>query len=197
MIQHHGRFAFLIAETEGASDVFLRGRGLALAMDGDRVSARVRREGDGRYSGEIVQVLKRARTSIVGALKRLPHGWAVLPEKGDAPTALVTGFSPKAVPAEGALAVLEVTRWPTETEGAAGMVMEVLGEPGDVSARVTALLRARDIREDFPKEALAQSEALPEKLEPAHWHGREELFHLPVVTIDGADAKDFDDAVSL
>lgn len=197
VIQHHGRFAFLLAETEGGSDVFLRGRGLELAMDGDRVRARVRREQNGRFSGEIISVLKHSRTSIVGILKRARNGWEVFPEKGNAPPARVTGFSAKASPGEGAFAVLEVTRWPTTSAGAAGTVTEVLGGPENVRVRITALLRERGIREDFPKGTLAQSAAFPQRLEPSQWKGREELFHLPVVTIDGADARDFDDAVSL
>ena len=197
VIEHHGRFAFLLANEPGGSDVFLRGPGLNLAMDGDLVSARVRRERDGRISGEILEVLKHAHTSIAGILKKLPHGWVLFPEKGDAPAAQVAGFLHKIVPKEGSFAVLEVSRWPTETQGAAGMVTELIGEPDDIRARITMLLRVRGITGTFPKEVLAQSDALPEKLEPKHWHGREELFNLPIVTIDGADAKDFDDAVSI
>jgi ribonuclease R len=197
VIQHHGRFAFLLNEEKGGSDVFLRGRGLDLAMDGDRVQARVRKEYDGRMSGEIIKVVKRARTSIVGILKKFPHGWALFPEKGNAPAAQVLSFAHKITPIAGAFAVLEVTRWPTEREGAAGNVTEVLGEPGDIKARITSLLRERGIAEYFPKAVLAQSEEFPKALEPSNWHGREELFNLTIVTIDGADAKDFDDAVSI
>ncbi|MCX5782558.1 MAG: VacB/RNase II family 3'-5' exoribonuclease [Elusimicrobia bacterium] len=197
VIQHHGRFAFLLANEPGGSDVFLRGPGINLAMDGDRVSARVRPERDGRFSGEILEVLKHARTSIVGVLKKIPHGWVLFPEKGNAPAAQVLGFLHKIVPQEGSFAVLEVSRWPTEKQGAAGMVTELLGAPGDLRARITMFLRSRGIAETFPKEVLAQSGSLPEKLEPKLWHGREELFNLTIVTIDGADAKDFDDAVSI
>lgn len=197
VIQHHGRFAFLIAETEGGADVFLHGRGLDLAMDGDRVSARVRRESDGRFAGEIVEVLKRAHTVITGVLRKSPRGWAIVNEKNEGHSTEVIGLLHKLVPVEGALAVAEITRYPTERLGAAGMITEILGMPDDVTARITMLLRARGIHGRFPKEVLIQSSALPDKLEPADWQGREELFRLPVVTIDGADAKDFDDAVSL
>ncbi|MDD5259494.1 MAG: ribonuclease R [bacterium] len=197
VIQHHGRFAFLLAEKENGADVFLHGRGLDLAMDGDKVSAKVHREADGRFSGEIINVLEHARKNIIGVLKKLPHGWIVVSEKGDVPATEVAGFGQKLTPTPGAIAVLQITRWPTERLGAAGRVTEILGQTGDVKTRITMLLRAHGISETFPKEVLNQSNALPGKLEPPDWRGREELFHLPIVTIDGADAKDFDDAVSL
>ncbi len=197
VIQHHGRFAFLLSEQPGGADVFLHGRGLDLAMDGDRVSAKAHREADGRFAGEIITVLERAHKNIVGVLKKLPSGWILVSEKGTGPITAVTGFRPKLTPVAGVLAVLEVTRWPTERLGAAGIITEILGPTDNVTTRITMLLRAHGINETFPKEVLEQSCSLPDKLEPADWQGREELFHLPIVTIDGADAKDFDDAVSL
>lgn len=197
VIQHHGRFAFLISEDEGGSDVFLHGRTLDLAMDGDRVEARAHREAHGRFAGEIVRVVKRARHSLVGILKPVKGGWAVFPEKGLTPPAQVTGFAHKLTPTANAFAVLKIDRWPTLNSGAAGFVTEILGRQDDITARITAVLRARGISEHFPKVVLAQSHDFGTKVDPEQWRGREELFHLPVVTIDGADAKDFDDAVSL
>ena len=196
-IQHHGTFAFLLSEKEGTGDAFLRGRSLDLAMDGDRVLARVRPEKSGRLAGEIVKVVKRARTTMVGVLRRTGGRWALFPEKGSAPPAEVTGFGPGLTPSEGDLAVLEVSRWPEAGRPAAGPVNEVLGDPSDMRARIDAVLRARGINEDFPKEAVDQAAAFGVRLQPAAWKGRETLFDLPVCTIDGADAKDFDDAVSL
>jgi ribonuclease R len=197
VIQHHGTFAFLLSETPGAGDVFIRGRGLDLAMDGDRVQARVRPEKTGRLAGEIVRVVKRAHTSMVGILRRVRNVWALFPEKGSAPPALVSGFALKITPVEGAFAVLEVKRWPEAGAGASGTVTEILGDPGDIRARIDSILRARGINEAFSAEVMAQAESYGARLEPAQWLGREELFDLPVCTIDGADAKDFDDAVSL
>lgn len=197
VIQHHGTFAFLVSEKEGLPDAFLRGRSLDLAMDGDRVQARVRPEKDGRPAGEIVKVLKRARSTLVGLLRREAGGWTLAPEKGNAPPARVTGFAAGAHPQEGALAVLDIRRWPENGAPASGIIKEVLGNPDDVSARIDSILRAQGITEDFPKEALDQASSFGTRLSPPAWKGRENLFELPLFTIDGADAKDFDDAVSL
>ncbi len=196
-IQHHGRFAFLIAETPGAKDAFLRGRGLDLAMDGDRVLARVRRERDGRFSGEIVRVVRHSGAPVVGVLRKVRDIWAVFPEKGDAPPAEVVSFATGLKPEDGMVCMLEVSLWPSPSRGAAGRVTEILGEPGGAGVRLAATLRSLGIRAEFPPEAVAQAEAFPPSLSPDAWSGREELFSLPVFTIDGADAKDFDDAVSL
>ncbi len=197
VIQHHGNFAFLLSEKEGGSDVFLRGRGLDLAMDGDRVQAKVRPERTGRLAGEIIRVVKRAHTTMVGVLRQAGAAWTLAPEKGSAPPALVSGFAPGLSPEDGAFAVLEVRRWPEGGKPASGLVTEILGDPGDVSARIDSILRARGINEVFPKEVSAEADAYGQRLDPAQWKGREQLFDLPVFTIDGADAKDFDDAVSL
>jgi ribonuclease R len=134
---------------------------------------------------------------MVGILRRVKNAWALVPEKGSAPPALVSGFAPGITPMEGAFAVLEVKRWPESGAGAAGVVTEILGDPGDVRARIDSILRARGINERFPQEVIAQAAACGDRLQPAQWQGREVLFDLPVCTIDGADAKDFDDAVSL
>ncbi|OIN99340.1 MAG: ribonuclease R [Elusimicrobia bacterium CG_4_10_14_0_2_um_filter_56_8] len=197
VIQHKGTFAFMLSEKEGVGDIFIRGRGLDLAMDGDRVQARVRPEASGRLAGEIIAVVKRARTSMVGILKRVKNTWALFPEKGSAPPALVTGFNGKITPIEGAFAVLEVKHWPEPGSGASGIVTEILGDPGDVRARIDSILRARGITEKFPPEVVAQAESFGARLDPAQWQERENLIDLPICTIDGADAKDFDDAVSL
>ncbi len=197
VIQLHGHFGFLLAEKEGQSDVFIRGRNLSLVMDGDRVSARVYREENDRYAGEIVEVISRARTSVTGILKQYPKGWVLVPETEGIPPAQVISFDTGVCPKAGLLAALKVTCWPTEASGAAGIVTEIIGDPDDTRARITTVLMSRDIRERFPAEVLSQSAALPSALDPSMWRGREELFSLPVFTIDGADARDFDDAVSL
>lgn len=177
--------------------MFLRGRTLDLAMDGDRVEARTFKESDGRLAGEIIRVIKRARNSIVGVLQVQGSSWVLKQEKGFAPPTLVDGFAAGVRPENGQLAALEIKRWPEQGRGASGIVTELIGDPGDLRARSTAIVRSLNIRETFPPEVSAQAAAFGERLDPRHWKGREELFKLPVVTIDGADAKDFDDAVSL
>jgi ribonuclease R len=198
VVAHHGRFAFLISSDPAYPDLYLSGPTLRLAMDGDRVSARVAGKERGRTRGEIVRVISRARTTAVGVLRRAGKFWAVVPEGKDADFAVeASAFAKGLVPEEGLMAVLRIERWPTEARGPGGTVTELLGRPEEPRVRVRALLAGKEIPTVFPEEVLAQAEAFPGAVEPESWEGRRELFDLPVFTIDGADAKDFDDAVSL
>jgi ribonuclease R len=197
-IQHRGHFAFLISEHEGEPDVYLKGPTLRLAMDGDRVAARVSFDRGGKRAGEIVKVLERARSVVVGELRRAGKFWALVPEGGQEADAYeVTGSAKGVTLSEHSLASLRIERWPTPQRNAGGVVEVILGDGRDPKVRVAAVVASKDIPTEFPDDALAQAEALPRDPAPEDWAGRKELFDLPLFTIDGADAKDFDDAVSL
>lgn len=193
-IQHHGKFAFLLSESPEGSDIHLKGGSLRLAMHGDRVRVKIRSRG-GRAEARIIEVLERARKTVVGTLRREGRRWIVAPEGADA--VQVLGFG-RGIRAEaGALAVVRISRWPTETAPAAGHVVERLGRPEAPRVRATAVLRSRELPESFPEDVLRESRRFPTRVLKGAWKGRLNLFHLPLFTIDGADAKDFDDAVSL
>ncbi|MFI5362338.1 MAG: ribonuclease R family protein [Elusimicrobiota bacterium] len=197
-IQHRGHFGFLLSEAEGGKDVYLSGPTLKLAMDGDRVAARIVGNRGGKLSGEIVRVIARGRTTVVGTLRRAGKHWALIPESGVEADALeVTGPARGVVLAEGQMAALKIERWPTERRAAAGVVIEMLGPLDDPKTRVRAVVASKEIPTEFPDDALEEAAALPDDPAPSSWAGRPELFDLPTFTIDGADAKDFDDAVSL
>jgi ribonuclease R len=197
-IQHRGHFGFLISEQEGGKDVYISGPTLKLAMDGDRVAARLTGNRGGKISGEIVRVVTRGRTTMVGALRRAGKSWALIPDGGVVDDALeVTGADKGVALVEGQIAALRIERWPTEHRTAGGVVFEILGSPDDPKTRVKAVVASKDIPTEFPEAVLAAAEALPNDPEPSSWDGRRVLFDLPTFTIDGADAKDFDDAVSL
>lgn len=197
-ISHRGHFAFLISERAGEPDVYLKGPSLRLAMDGDRVAARVFFDRGGKRAGEIVRVLERARTVVVGELRRAGKFWALVPEGGSESDAMqVLGAAKGVALSERSLASLRIERWPTAERNAGGTVERILGDPRDPLARRAAVVASKDIPTEFPEDALEQAKALPADPSPGDWAGRPELFNLPLFTIDGADAKDFDDAVSL
>jgi ribonuclease R len=197
-IQHKGTFAFLISEVPGQDDLYLGGPTVKLAMDGDRVEARVTGERGGRRTGEILRIVTRARTTAVGMLRQVGRFWAIFPEGVPDDAGMeVLGFAKGIEPRAGVLAALRIDRWPTEFRGPGGTVTEILGSPSEPGTRRKAVLAARDIPTEFPEETLEEAAALPLDPSESDWAGRKVLFDLPIFTIDGADAKDFDDAVSL
>jgi ribonuclease R len=198
-LQHKGRFGFLISEVAGTADAYISGPTLSLAMDGDRVKVRLGGERNGKRMGEIVEVLTRARTTAIGFLRKAGKTWAVLPEGADESQAIVVlGFAPGAgEPEGGVLVAIKIDRWPTPTVVAGGTVTKILGKASEPSVRLSATLASKEIDTVFPAGATSEAEKLGLDPTPEQWAGRKELFHLPVFTIDGADAKDFDDAVSL
>lgn len=197
-LQHKGRFGFVLAEAPGQPDLYVSGDTLALAMDGDRVRARVLGDRGGRRLGEIVEVVTRARSTAVGFLRKAGKWWAVVPEGSDESQAILAReFAPGVTPESGKLAAVKIDRWPSKDQPAAGVVTRLLGDAAEPSVRLEATLAAREIEAEFPSDAMDEADRMPEDPAPEDWKDRRELFDLPVFTIDGADAKDFDDAVSL
>jgi ribonuclease R len=202
-----GRFGFVLSEEPGTPDVYVGPETLRLAMDGDRVLVRVLPEGSGggrapaargggaRRSGEILKVLQRARDTVVGVFQRLRGADVLMPEIGGEPVKVLDrgGLSPK----EGELAVVKVTAWPDASRGAAGVLNEILGLRDEPGVDVKAIVRKYELPEAFPADVLQEARGFGDEVPEAALAGRTTYFHVPVFTIDGADAKDFDDAVSL
>ncbi len=197
-LQHKGRFGFLISEVAGTADAYISGPSLGLAMDGDRVKVRLGGERNGKRMGEIVEVLTRARSVAVGFLRKAGKFWAVVPEGSDESQAItVIAFAPGANAEAGMLAAIKIERWPTENQPAGGTVTQILGRADEPKVRLAATLAQKEIDTKFPDAVENEASKFGLDPTPEQWAGRKELFDLPVFTIDGADAKDFDDAVSL
>lgn len=192
-LQKKPRFGFVLSETPGKPDLFVSGPSLAWAMNGDRVRARVARGGD-RPEGEIVAVLQRKRSTLAGVFQAGPRP-RLVPEEGGDPLALedLAGLKPE----NGDLCVALVTRWPDASGPAAGTLLEILGRRNDPAADLKFLLRKHELPQDFPIDVEQEAASFGDEVPPSAWQGRRTFFDVPVFTIDGADAKDFDDAVSL
>ncbi len=96
---------------------------------------------------------------------------------------------------DGAIVNVEITRFPTATDKARGRVIEILGRPGDFGIDVEIIIRKHHLPHRFPPEALEAAAAVPQYLGGRDLAGRRDFRHLPIVTIDGETARDFDDAV--
>jgi ribonuclease R len=200
-----GGAGFLLPE-DRSPDVFVPVEGLNTAIDGDKVVVRVesRPRGD-RPQGRVIRVLERARSTVVGVFhgaqpgrgRRASHGF-VVPEDRKLPwdVYVTKGAGPE--PDDGDLVVVRISDWGSGHRGPAGEVEEVLGRYGDAGVDVLAIIRAHELPTTFPADVEAAAEALrTPQLTPSALAGREDLRDLIVFTIDPADARDHDDALSV
>jgi ribonuclease R len=197
ILQVKGKFGFVLSEDPRVGDVMVQGPGLRLAMDGDRVRARVTsRPGEPRRSGDILEVLVHSRRTIVGTFQRLGNQPVVVPDgEGAAPVHLqdLQGL----VPHIGDMVTARIRTWPTHRESATGALVEVLGPRDAPGVDLQSLIRKYELPDAFPPEAIAEAGAWGKDVPETAWRERKTFFDRRVFTIDGADAKDFDDAVSL
>ncbi|MDR1661550.1 MAG: ribonuclease R, partial [Azoarcus sp.] len=191
---HPDGFGFLRRD-DGGDDVFLGPKTMREAFHGDRVIVRVSGlDRRGRSEGKIVEVLERANTRIVGrALDE--HGVKVVaPEdKRLAQDILVAAGGKRAGP--GQVVVVELIGQPSRAARPVGRIVEVLGDYADPGMEIEIALRKHELPFVFSSEARAQTRKLPESVRKKDRAGREDITALPLVTIDGETARDFDDAV--
>ena len=205
LVRHRDGYGFVILDklVPGmVGDVFVGQHSLGDAMHGDRVLVRLGRLDErGRAEGRIHQVLKRAHETVVGQFRCERRGNFVLPHDERLREAIRI---PRSEPLPGdarpqeldnAIVNVELTRFPTASNPAQGRVLEVLGRPGDFGLDVEIIIRKHHLPHRFPTEVLEEAEAVPQFLSSGELEERLDFRALPVVTIDGETARDFDDAV--
>lgn len=198
VLQHKGKFGFVLSEDPNVGDVMIQGHSLALAMPNDRVRARVKSVApDGRRSGDIISVLERANKTFVGTFKRMGNMAVVASDDNDTYVRILDmkNFSPKV----GEMAVVEITKWPETHKVAGGTLKEILGSRDTPGVDLQTVIRKHGLPQDFPEDAAHEADSFGEDVPETAWMGtsREVMFNHRVFTIDGEDAKDFDDAVSI
>ena len=194
-------------------DIFIGAAGMGSAMHGDQVlvsDVRVKRSG--RAEGRIQKVLERAHETIVGEFhygtpvnyvvpyeERIPHR-ILIPKGNEVPSgepekAKTRNLAEHGL--EGMIVNVEIIRFPTATQNATGKVLEVLGQPGDFGVDVEMIIRKNHLPYQFPADALREAQQTPATVPAEAIRGRRDFRDLPIVTIDGETARDFDDAVAV
>jgi ribonuclease R len=208
-----------------AGDIFIPRDSVEDGMHGDRVVAKILKTGHGqgpqRAEGRIVRVLGRAHPTVVGLFRYGPRGNSVVPYDarmqhaveippgneltpglakklgfGGADERSLRGRRVPHIPElDGAVVNVELVRYPRGGAAPTGRVIEIIGRPGDLGVDIEIIIRKHHLPHVFPADVLAESEQRAVLVQDADRQGREDFRHLPIVTIDGETARDFDDAV--
>ena len=187
---------FLIPE-DGSEDIYISREHLEGAMNGDRVMVRLetgRPRRNGHRSGFVMNILQRCTTEITGTLIR--HSSYAFVVSEDRRTGDV--YIPEeelAGAAEGDKVRAVITRYADGTTGLRGKIAEIYGRAGDSEAELRSVLHQYHIPESFPKHVTADAHRAIKEVDSGAGAGREDLTEQQIITIDGADAKDLDDAV--
>lgn len=187
-------------DVTGGKDVFISSEDMSTAMDGDSVSVRIT-SGPGSLGqnaeGRIEKILSRSDKEIVGTFRKKGAVAYVAPEIGkQGETVLVHKQNYKGA-RSGDMVVVKIIRWPSPINPALGKVTEIISRKDEADGGIRALMRTYAVKEAFPKKAVCEAVSCPDTLIAIDYKGRKDLRDKCIFTIDGADAKDFDDAVSI
>ncbi|QNA88762.1 ribonuclease R [Massilia sp. Dwa41.01b] len=191
---HRDGFGFVIPDEPG-DDLFLNDKEMQKVLHGDRVLAKiVGTDRRGRPEGTIVEVVERANTHIIGRLLNEGGVWIVSPEDQRMSQDILVAGSPGKARA-GQVVSVELIEQPARFQQPTGRIVEVLGELDDPGMEIEIAVRKFGVPHVFSPAALKQAGKLPSEVRDADLVDRVDLRDVPLVTIDGEDARDFDDAV--
>ncbi|MEN1927375.1 ribonuclease R [Luteimonas qiangzhengi] len=189
-------FGFMRPDTGAGDDLFLPPYEMRKAMHGDRVMASVSgMDSRGRREGVIVEVLERRSTRLLGRFNTESGISFVVPDDKRVLRNVQIPQDATEGARHGQLVVCEIVHAPDTHRPPIGRVLSVLGDVLKPSLVVEAAIHGHGLPYEFPQEVLDEAAAVPVEVTQADISGRKDIRHLPLVTIDGEDAKDFDDAV--
>jgi ribonuclease R len=194
---------FVIPDS-GGDDIFIPVEAIGSARDGDRVIARIERRRRGqRTEGTIIRVLERARQSVVGTFHRATRGRGdpigyVVPEDPRMGPDVIVGPDSSGEATEGDIVVVRMLEWGEGRRAPLGEVERVLGRPDSPGVDILAIIHGHELPLEFPDAVTREAERLGSRgVSAADLAGREDLRDRLIFTIDPADAKDHDDALSI
>jgi ribonuclease R len=192
---HADGYGFLVPD-DGGEDLFLDAKQMSRVLHRDRALARVvGLDRKGRREGAIVEVLERANRMVVGRVL-IEHGiTVVVPENRRINQDILVSPDKKSKAKAGQVVMVEIIEQPDKHSQPIGRIAEVLGNYADPGMEIEIALRKHDLPFEFSAKVLEETKALPDKVKKSEWAGRTDLRDLPLVTIDGETARDFDDAV--
>ncbi len=193
---HRDGHGFVVPDEHGQDWVYLPEQEMRSVLHKDRVRVRIQRlDRKGRPEGRVLDILERRKSTIIGRLLHEGGQWVVAPEDSRYGQDILVPKNATASAAAGQVVVVELTEPPSLHSQPVGRVSEVLGNIDDSGMEIEIAVRKYEVPHEFSPAALAQAAELPDKLRAADRKHRVDLRDVPLVTIDGEDARDFDDAV--
>ena len=199
-LQAHSKgFGFLIPDNEGEKDVFIPSNSINGAMNGDRILVQVTREDikGKKREGEVVQIIERANNKMVGVFEDNKTFGFVVAEDTRINQDIFVAKKDVNGAKDGDVVMVQITKWPEKRRSPEGVVLEVLGKKGDKGLDILTIIKKFGLPEEFPIKVQNFAENIPDQIEPKEYKRRTDLRDIRMVTIDGEDAKDLDDAVSI
>jgi ribonuclease R len=192
---HRDGHGFVVSD-DGAASIYISPQEMRSVLHRDRVRLKVMRyDRKGRPEGQILEILDRRKTPIIGRLLHEGGAWLVAPEDRRFGQDILIPAKATANAQAGQVVAVELTEKPSLHSQPVGRVSEVLGGIDDPGMEIEIAVRKYEVPHQFSDDVLAQAAKLPDKVRPADLKGRIDLRDVPLVTIDGEDARDFDDAV--
>jgi len=192
---HRDGHGFVLCD-DGSASIYLAPQEMRTVMHRDRVRVRVVRiDRKGRPEGRVLDIVERRSAPIIGRLLHESGHWLVAPEDRRYGQDILIPKNAIASANAGQVVSVELTEPPSLHSQPVGRVVEVLGEIDDSGMEIEIAVRKYEVPHQFSPETLAQAAALPDRIRPADRRNRIDLTDVPLVTIDGEDARDFDDAV--
>ncbi len=185
-----------VSRDDGAPDIYLPPNEMRAVLHKDRVKARiVRSDRKGRPEGRVVEIIERSGQPIIGRLLHESGVWLVAPEDKRYGQDILIPKGATGVARVGQVVVVELVEPPALFGQPVGRIKEVLGEVDDPGMEIEIAVRKYSVPHEFSPACLALTRTLPDKVREQDWADRVDLTDIALVTIDGEDARDFDDAV--
>ena len=198
--QNKKGFAFLRPEDDEMEDVFIPPTKINRALDGDTVIVELQKsrgEHKGKVEGEVKSIEKHSVTQVVGTYSEAKHFGFVIP---DDKRIMQDIFIPKGQSlgaVDGHKVLVQITKYADGTDNPEGHISAILGHKNDPGVDILSIIYQHGIEIEFPDNVLKEAEDVPEEIEPSEIEGRRDLRNDLTITIDGADAKDLDDAIAV
>ncbi len=195
--RHPDGFGFFIADDADQVDVYIPRNFMSGVMANDRVEISMERESGGdRFRGEILEILQRATNQAAGQYTALPDGKGILKDKSFAWGSDLIVENPENIPVKDKdWVAVRLTDYPDSARGFRGVLVKVIGDILDPLNDSPRVLHLHRIPDEFSKKTIQEAARFGEEVDPRDIEGRVDLREMPLITIDGQTAKDFDDAI--